>query len=136
MDNSLDVIVQIDILENSMTTKYPRLTKIEVWVKCNIDKCHFRVTNIISVFEMPNIHKTIVRDDSGYKKGGDYKYFNITKESNPPKTRNELFLTYPGLLRLLIVSRNVRCTHFTSWGCEILFIHQFGTLNQRSSLAG
>ena len=59
----------------------------------------------------------------------------LKNENGPIKIKKELFLTYTGLLRVLFCTRNNKTSNFIKWATETLFIHQFGTHEQKQELS-
>ena len=101
--------------------------------KCN--GIYFRVKDIEKCFEMESLQHNIIRTIASYVENIDYKYFICEKRTNCPNSTNkELFLTYQGMLRCLMVSRNKKTSHFISWATESLFTIQMGTEEQKNQL--
>lgn len=61
---------------------------------------YFKVKDASVAFNMLYLNDVILNKNSSYTEFLDYKYFSITN-------KNELFLTYEGLLRVLFVSKNI-----------------------------
>jgi hypothetical protein len=110
------------------------------------DNLYFNLGDISKGFGMPNLCRVIIDDDrDGYIENDDYKKFYVknsggTKGSNASfcPTREievQVFLTYNGLLRVLMVSRNANAKKFRKWATHILFTHQFGNKDQKQQLA-
>ena len=96
---------------------------------------YFRVKDVERCFDMKNLHDIITKSHTTYTENLDYKYF-ICKKSNEVRnsTRKELFLTYQGMLRCLMVSHNKKTSHFISWATNSLFTIQMGTEEQKNQL--
>lgn len=96
---------------------------------------YFRVKDVERCFDMKNLQRRIIDTDSSYMKNVDYKYFICEKGTDSSfSTRKELFLTYQGMLRCLMVSRNKKTSHFISWATNSLFTIQMGTEEQKNQL--
>ena len=69
------------------------------------------------VFGMPSLEKSVIDKRWQFKLNLHYKYFVITKAENleTHKNKKELYLTYFGLIRVLMVSRNKQVEQFQSW---------------------
>ncbi len=99
--------------------------------------CYFSVYDISKRFKMPQLQKTITQGNTGYKCNTDYKYFIIGACSINKKTKNsnkKLFLTYKGLLRLLMCSKSDTVTQYVEWATNTLFTAQLGTKEQKQIL--
>jgi hypothetical protein len=64
----------------------------------------------------------------------DYLFFIDNNELNAQFSR-KLFLTYMGLVRVLMVSRSKNAVKFQEWATNILFTHHLGTQKQKDDLA-
>jgi len=107
---------------------------------------YFKVDDISKGFNHPTLYDVIIRQDrDGYIENVDYKKFCV-KKSCVAKTVNDgfcdareigvkVFLTYSGLVRVLVVSRNSNVDQFQQWAFQILFTHQFGSKEQKQKLA-
>jgi hypothetical protein len=96
---------------------------------------YFRVKDVERCFDMKNLQRRIIDTDSSYIENVDYKYFICEKGTNSSfSTRKELFLTYQGILRCLMVSQNNKTSHFISWATNSLFTIQIGTEEQKNQL--
>ena len=126
---------------------------IEVVGERSYDKCYFRVKDIITTFDIPNIDIRIRDSESGYELNIHYKVFTNQNERNPEKltskkptnqnernplkltSKKEFYLTYRGLIRLLYVSRSKNAESFQDWATEKLFTIQMGTHEQKQILS-
>ena len=106
------------------------------------DKIFFQCCDVSIRFDIKNLNNSIIDEKSSYEKEKDYKYFNVKikanclkNENGPIKIKKELFLTYTGLLRVLFCTRNNKTSNFIKWATETLFIHQFGTHEQKQELS-
>ena len=66
------------------------------------DKCYFSLDYVMNAFNMETLNKVITDPRKGYEKDVDYKIF-ITSML---KGQKKLYLTYHGLTRAIMVSRN------------------------------
>lgn len=120
---------------------------------------YFLATDVSNVFEMPNLNKTLIDKDKGYKLNKHYKTFTHgalpTRESPPnkhhktfnhgrltiteyppskPIYKRQLFITYRGMLKILFSSRSGNADKFVEWATETLFTIQMGTVEQKEVL--
>lgn len=96
---------------------------------------YFRVKDVEKCFETENLQNTIIKSRSTYVENIDYKYFLCQKKDRIlDSTRKELFLTYQGILRFLMISHSKKTTHFISWATNSLFTIQMGTEEQKNQL--
>lgn len=109
-----------------------------------VDKIFFKVKDVMKAFDMPRLNATLINKEGGYERGSDYKCFNrvsrcINNASNNPTGPNKipkktLYLTYDGLVRVLIVSNNKNAKKFSHWAINKLFTIQMGTKEAKEVL--
>lgn len=109
------------------------IVEIEVRGEKNVDECYFKIKDIMNGFNLPHLHKNIIKEKSGYQEGKDYIYFNVNVNSHQAKVK-KLFLTYIGLLRILFSSRSKTSEKFVRWATKTLFTAQMGTFEQKNKL--
>lgn len=105
------------------------------------NKIYFKVKDVSVGFELPSLDKNIMFKERGYKRGIHYTTFKResrvhivnSKNTNKP-SKTSLYLTYKGLVRVLIVSRNKNVDKFQDWAEEKLFTIQMGTRDQKVKL--
>tara|TARA_Y100000389_G_scaffold98267_1_gene94940 strand:+ start:788 stop:1195 length:408 start_codon:yes stop_codon:yes gene_type:complete len=74
----------------------------------------FKASDIGNAFEYPTIG-IVIRDKKGdYEYGKHYKYFNAQRNS----LSQELYLTYLGVLKVLMCSRGNKAEIFPRLGCR------------------
>ena len=108
--------------------------EIETRGKREVDKCFFKVKDVAKCFEMKHLKKTILFKNGGYIKNVHYKFFSCTRRINYSSVKEDIFLTYNGILRCLFVSRNKHAEKFQLWASKILFTVQLGTIDQKNEL--
>lgn len=112
---------------------------IEVRGERHFRKCFFKASDIARVFDIPDLIKTICRDDSSYLQDRDYVDFSYSSPGIiPPNSINRdesTYLTYYGLNRAIMVSRTGEAYSYTDWMMETLFAAQFGTTKQKAKVA-
>ena len=138
-------IKDFDILELDDNEKFKdkngKCLKIEVRGMRDRNKCYFRALDIIKEFEMPSLYNTMVNKPCGYKVNKHFvflqsSYCESSKNAKvSKKSSKNLYLTYSGLVRLLIVSKNKNIQHYHDWVDETLFTVQMGTSEAKSKLA-
>jgi hypothetical protein len=116
------------------------IVKIETRGERKVDKIYFKVKDVMLGFEMENLNKVIINNNTNYIENEHYKYFNCKKEKRFDKKTNktikkELFLTYDGILRILFASYSSKAKSFVKWATETLFTLQLGTEKQKEILA-
>ena len=101
------------------------------------NKCYFKVSDISKIFEMKSLYTTLLDNRGAYKKNKHYKYFintNLGKSSNY-KIKKFLYLTYRGVIKCLFNNNNKKAESFQDWCLKTLFIHQFGTIEEKHELS-
>ena len=109
----------------------------------NREDVYFYVKDISALFILPKLTTTLV-SDRGYMQNIDYKCFIRHQPINDGSVENGqilkpfkvLYLTYSGLLRVLLTSRNNPVVDkFRKWAEDILFTAQMGTTVQKEQLS-
>lgn len=152
LDDESDNEHEYDIIDLKKSEKLRdtdgNIIEIEVRGERQYNKCFFKVYDVMNGFKMPNLHKTIIRRNNGYKENIHYKYLCVSnkkeekggqkvgkKFSSKKKFSKKLFLTYTGLLRVLFVSQNKTVGKFIDWATQTLFAAHLGTHEQKEVLA-
>jgi hypothetical protein len=99
------------------------------------NKCFFKVKDIMTGFNMPSLEKNIKDDKSAYECNEDYILLNIVSSRNSEVCKNQMYLTYNGILRALFASHSKTVKRFIFWASETLFTIQMGTIEQKQSLS-
>lgn len=115
---------------------------IDVRGERKVDGIYFCVKDIERGFGIKNINSIIQKQASAYKKNKHYKNFVRTKFTNCKSGANKklytgkhLYLTYFGLIKLLINSKSENAEHFQKWLLNIIYVHQFGVKKEKQILA-
>ena len=116
---------------------------------------YFKVKDVSECFAIESLYNILVNSNTTYTENDDYKYFTCEKikivnkktgkqtskktdndntEGNAV-TKDELYLTYCGILRMLFITRNGKTNKFFKWATESLFTMQMGTPEQKKELA-
>uniref|UniRef100_A0A6C0H908 Bro-N domain-containing protein n=1 Tax=viral metagenome TaxID=1070528 RepID=A0A6C0H908_9ZZZZ len=142
-DTKIEEAPKILILEDSEKFKdnSGKILEIETRGDRNVESIYFKVKDIMIIFEIPNLIKTITdKRYDGFSEHIHYKYFNCIKIGEPVNTTNkknivkELYLTYEGILRVLFASLSPKIKKFIKWATETLFAIQIGTINHKHIL--
>ncbi len=137
--HKLDVI---ELTESEMMKDYyGNNVEIDIRGKRESDKCFFRLKDIMIIYNIPNLDKSIVMHEEEYiffsKDSKDSKDSNDSKDSkdsnesnesidsNDSKDTNEItkeiYLTYLGVLTILFESHAKNINEFIQWTTKILF---------------
>ena len=92
---------------------------------------YFKLTDVSKGFNMENLRNSIQKKNRGYVRNDDYKTFLIRGDNVPSTETNKnnktsLYLTYNGLVKVLMVSRNKNVKRFQEWAIKTLFTIQMG----------
>jgi hypothetical protein len=100
---------------------------------------YFKLTDVSKGFNMENLRNSIQKKNRGYVRNDDYKTFLIRGDNVPSTETNKnnktsLYLTYNGLVKVLMVSRNKNVKRFQEWAIKTLFTIQMGTKEDKVEL--
>ena len=112
--------------------------KIETRGERSPNKVFFKVSDVSRAFDMVSLKEVLLKSDSGYVRGCHFTNFLSTSpvsSSGRERTAKRLYLTYPGMVRLLFVSRSGHADRFQQWAIDLLFAAQMGTAEQRQAAA-
>jgi hypothetical protein len=100
------------------------------------NKIYFKVKDVSIGFQIPNLHKTLLNKSNGYEDKIHFKRFRYTEYINNVfnETKQIIYLTYEGILRVLFCSRNNKTSKFIRWATETLFTVQMGTDESKEDL--
>ena len=101
------------------------------------NKILFKVNDVATGFDMPNLDHTLRDMTCNYKINIHYKkyYIRVLGRQAPRTTiKKRLYLTYKGLLRVLFASNAERAEKFQDWAEEKLFTIQMGTTEAKEVL--
>jgi len=118
------------------------VVEIEVRGERDWQKIWFKASDVGKMLEYKEGEIIIIlKNKTGsFQQDQDYKTFIqevlILNESLPNKGDNQktIYLSYDGLVRLLMIRRHPIANHFQKWAMNTLFIHQFGTTEQKEEL--
>ena len=114
--------------------------EVEVRGERHPDKIFFYGKDIASILSVEKIKDILINHTSSYEEGIHYKKFIHSQagttrlEADKKITRTTIFLTYRGLIRMLMTRRDPISKLFEEWAINILFTHQLGTTEQKEEL--
>jgi hypothetical protein len=114
--------------------------EVEVRGERHPDKIFFYGKDIASILSVEKIKDILINHTSSYEEGIHYKKFihsqaGSTRLGADKKiSRTTIFLTYRGLIRMLMTRRDPISKLFEEWAINILFTHQLGTTEQKEEL--
>ena len=117
--------------------------EIEVRGERDWEKIWFKASDIGKMLEYKEgeiIRVILMKKDGSFKQDEDYKTFiqeEVTLSYSLPNKGDKqktIYLSYHGLVRLLMIRRHPIANHFQKWAINTLFIHQFGTTEQKEEL--
>lgn len=115
------------------------VVEIEVRRGRSMEEILFKAKDIGDFFGMPSLTKTVLSNESTFENGIDYITISDDELNNQRSTisRDAVFLTYFGLIRVLFVSKsgNDNRTRMVKWSLRILYAHQFGSDEERCDVA-
>jgi hypothetical protein len=130
-----------DIIELDECIKFKSIESKTIVIETRgeryIDKIYFKVKDIIKEFDMVSLNKAIIDNNTIFKVGIHYLYFNCKKVKLGKKIikiKKELFLTYEGILRVLFISNSTKIKLFIKWVNENIFTLNIEIKNQKEEL--
>jgi hypothetical protein len=116
------------------------IVEIEVRGERDLEKIWFKASDVGKMLEYKEgeIIVMLTHKTSSFGKNEDYKTFIqerlISNQSLPNKGNpTTIYLSYHGLVRLLIIRRHPIVNHFQKWALNTLFIHQSSPKSQYQS---
>jgi hypothetical protein len=115
--------------------------EVEVRGERHPDKIFFYGKDIERILSIARIKDILNDKTSNYEENIHYKKFIRSHTGSPggeeDKTciRTKIFLSYRGLIRMLMTRRNPIAKLFEDWAINILFTHHLGTNQQKEILA-
>jgi hypothetical protein len=142
-DNLLKKDVRYDPLPEIIKLKKEELfrgpdgkaLKIQVVGKRNADEIYFKLKDVSVAFKMKGLCDVVVRKGkNGYQENVHYKTFFFPETGSAWKGKIT-YLTFEGLLRAIITTKNETAEPYIKWIKETLFTVHLGTLEQKQQLA-
>jgi len=108
---------------------------IETRGERHFDRIFFKVADVARAFDLPDLMNTLAKEHTRYETPMHYMYFYA--EGTPDNVRGVKrgFLTYLGMVRVLMVSRSLAAERFQRWAIALLFAAQMGSSTQRQDAA-
>jgi hypothetical protein len=106
---------------------------IEVRGKKNRDEIVFKASDLNNLLD-GRVSDTVLHKNSGFEYNKHYIYYIDTENYGTDVTKL-LYLTYFGVVKLLISSRSKTAEPFQEWAMSTLFTHQFGNKLEKDTLA-
>jgi prophage antirepressor-like protein len=109
--------------------------EIETRGERDCNNCYFKVKDISTAFDIPNIQKILNNKNNNYIEEVHYNTFLMPKiTSRDESSIKIMFVTYEGLLRILFITRNNKTNNFIKWATSVLFTVQLGTEESKEEL--
>lgn len=127
-NDSLTTIKKMDILKLEDNEKFRdddgNIIELELVGEREHDKCYFKLSDVSKVFDIPNLDKNIFH----HERGLIYDTFYVNGHKS-------IYLTYHGLIHIIMTSKSKLANMFTGWIIKTLFTIQYGTIEERTELA-
>lgn len=113
---------------------------IETRGKRTVNCVRFLARDVSNILEIPRLVNTIQNANRGYSEGTHYvvyscSYITDVIDNEITSVKNEVFLTYTGMLKVLFSSRVGCASKFIEWATNTLFVAQMGTGEQKEEMA-
>ena len=115
--------------------------EIETRGNKTIEGIYFYGKDIEKMLELECLRRTLNNEHGNYIEKTHYKKFIRPRENNDDDKDNEsnnperIYLTYFGLVKMLITRRHPIAEKFQRWAINILYTHQFGTKEEKQELS-
>ena len=111
-----------------------KILNIETRGEKDRNNIFFKVKDVASSFDMPRLQDVLL-DKRGNYKTEDYKFYKVCHVNNGATLIKKcLYLTYKGIVRVLLVSRNKNVEKFQEWALNTLFTCQMGSTEEKEVL--
>lgn len=117
--------------DEKFTNANGKIVYVEIRGTRDYNNCYFRITDIDNLFGGSSLNGLILKKDGGYKKNIHYKYFLTQNKNRLPA----LFITYLGLIKIILTSKNERIARYIPWVVSGSFTTHFGNIDDRQQLA-
>jgi len=116
---------------------------VEVRGERDPEGIYFRAKDVAKMLnkDPKYLKDALTNKDRNYVREEDYKVFIVhelslmAQEDNKKSGRKLLYLTYYGLLKVMIISRNTNLKKFLGWVTRVVFTAHLGTKAQKKQLA-
>lgn len=144
-NNKLDLEIAPLLLtlkdEEKFKDENGNIFEIETRGERTVEGIFFYGKDIEKMLELENITNVICNSETTYIKNKHYKKFIRPKDFNSQFRSNEsnnperIYLTYFGLVKMLITRRHPIAEKFQKWAINILYTHQFGSKEEKQELS-
>ncbi len=144
-DQAIDIPMSPQILLLTEEEKFKDVEgnniEVEVRGERHPEKIFFYSKDIARILFIVKIKDILNDKTSNYEEGVHYKKFIHFQAGSPGLDvdkkiiRTTIFLTYRGLIRMLMTRRDPVSKRFEEWAIKILFTHHLGTTEQKEELA-
>ena len=100
---------------------------LNIEIRGDENKLYFKVKDVSEKFKIEGLKDMLLNNENLYNKDTDYIYFKMDLHK-----KKELFLTFEGLLRLLVIMRNKNVTKLMA---QSIYSIQFGSATQKNVFA-
>ena len=113
-----------------------KILNIETRGEKDRNNIFFKVKDVSTAFNMPNLDDVLYHKDKGYTRNIHYKTFYTTPPTIDGSSAYKkcLYLTYKGLLKVLFTSRTGNAEKFQDWAEEKIFTCQMGSIEEKEVL--
>ena len=115
--------------------------EIETRGSKTIDGIYFYGKDIEKMLELESLRQTLNNENGTYIEVTHYKKFirpnvnNCIDNDNESNNPERIYLTYFGLVKMLITRRHPIAEKFQRWAINILYTHQFGSKEDKQELS-
>jgi prophage antirepressor-like protein len=97
---------------------------------------YFKVKDIGRIFDILNLVNDMQHKHTQLEEDKDYVWFTIPdNERKKHGLSRELFFTHSGMIAAVFISRSPVAKQFRKWVSQIVFVHRYGTQDQKKKLA-
>lgn len=111
-----------------------KILNIETRGEKDRNNIFFKVKDVAASFDMPRLQDVLLAKRGNYQTE-DYKFYKVCHVNNGETLIKKcLYLTYKGIVRVLLVSRNKNVEKFQEWALNTLFTCQMGSTEEKEVL--
>jgi len=129
----LPKIVELDESEG-FKDEHGNTIRIEMRGERTVHGMYFKASDLHPLHN--RVEDTVQGSKSDYEYNTHYVFYIDTRNSGTDVSPDKvMYLTYLGVVKLLMCSRAKKAEHFQRWAITTLFTHQFGSASEKDSLA-
>lgn len=130
--------------ESGFVDVYGKAIEIEIRGEKTLDGIVFKASDIEKAFGTDRLYNKITEPTGDYEYDLHYRFYaSVSPEtvqesctvSGEHMIHKTLYLTYFGVVKYLFCSRVTRVEQFQRWALQTLFVHQFGTKDDKDAVA-